>query len=141
MKPILYSLIALFYLTTNGQESEKKCPPEFPYGKLKIELFLTVHDSKYRQKSGTLNEKKSQIKLVSNLKECKALRFYIAQNKIYRELNEKITDEETIYFYKTSNFFYVFWNYKPEFYRPKMGSTKPFVVINNDLSQSWLFYL
>ncbi|PKG41188.1 hypothetical protein [Psychroflexus sp. MES1-P1E] len=141
MKALLFSLITLIYLTTNGQELQNQCPPEFPHGILKIELFLEVHDSKYRQKSGTLNENKSQIQVVSNLKECKALKSFISEHKKYNEIDQKLRDEETIYFYKTSNFFYVFWNYKPEFYRPRMGSTKRFVVINDDFSQSWLFYL
>lgn len=142
MKFKVFILLTFSFMAIFAQsKQESNCPPEFPYGKLKIELFLTVHDSKFTQKSGTSNEKISQVESVSDSKECKALRTFIEEHNTYREFNRKITDEETIYFYKTSNSFYVFWNYKPEFFRPRMGSTKPFVVVNKDLTESWLFNL
>lgn len=142
MKRITQYLILLISITVFSQtNTENACSPERPYGKSKIERFLTFHKSDYRQKSGTSNEKTSQIQLVSDSKACKALRIFIAENKTYKEFDQKTSNEEIIYFYETSNFFYVFWDYKPEFFRPRMGPPRPFLVVNKDFTQSWNFRL
>lgn len=142
MKGITFISIMLISFSVYSQtDKTNACSPERPFGKSKIERFLTIHKSDYRQKSGTSNEKTSQIELVSDSKECLALRTFIGENKTYNQLNQKISDEETIYFYKTSNFYYLFWDYKPESFRPRMGSPKPFIFVTKDLTQSWDFRL
>lgn len=141
MKLTILILITLIFFSTYSQSKvEYPCSPDFPHGKQKVDWFLNAYEQRYSLKVGASNQKTNQIELVSSAKECISLRNFISKNEEYNEINQKRSHEETIYFYKTSNFFYAFWGYKPEFFRPRMGLTK-FVVIRKDLSESWFFGL
>jgi hypothetical protein len=51
-------------------------------------------------------------------------------------------DDISKYFYETTNYYYAFWAFSPEFDdRPRTGPRRRFVVIKKDFSQNWKYYL
>ncbi|NEV94450.1 hypothetical protein G3567_09880 [Psychroflexus sp. YR1-1] len=142
MKKILLILSLIFTMSTYAQTEQKNsCTPEHTFAKFKVELFLTKNEKSYREKTGTIEESVDKISAVKNESECIALNNFIEKNDKYHQINQGIdTSLKTIYYYKTSNFYYIFWGFKPEYYRPRMGPKQVFIVVNKDLSQHWEFY-
>lgn len=123
-------------------DKDAPCKPKSPHAKRIVEFFLIQASDSIRQESGATNESTDNISAVNNDNDCNTLSGFILNTPKYNEINQSLDEaEKTIYYYQTTNFYYVFWAYKPEFYRPSMGPRKIFIVINKETNQHWEYYL
>ena len=146
-KIIITSIALLIVLSGYSQRIPlpiNNCPGESSSAEFRVELFLTLANREnIRQESGTTNETVDQIAVVEDEQVCSSLKNLISNNQKYNQINQSMagTDNQ-IYFYNTNNFYYVFWNKKPEFDGiPRTGPKTLFLVIKKDLSQVWEYYL
>ncbi|GAB3341690.1 hypothetical protein GCM10027429_30330 [Marivirga atlantica] len=119
------------------------CTSNSRLARYRVEFFLTLPDRKvFREETGATGEKVEQIAIVQDENVCNSLQNFISNNRKFKNIDQSIIDtDKQIYFYKTDNFYYVFWGRKPEFDdRPATGPKTLFIVIKNDLSQFWEYY-
>lgn len=145
-KIITASITLLIAISSYGQKVPQMsaCTPESSSAEFRVELFLTLADREnLRQETGTTNETVEQIAVVEDEQDCSSLKNLIWDNQNYNRINQSMAGrDKQIYFYKTNNFYYVFWNKKPESDGiPRTGPKTLFLVIKKDLSQVWEYYL
>jgi len=138
MRFVISSLLVLISFQLKAQILELKCPmpKETYYSKLSMEIYFT--DVNYKDKrvsSGTDNIPLAEVQPVDNEIECSNLRNVIHLNSKYKKVDE--IPELRKFFYKTDNFYFVFWRYKVY----TVGGKMLFLVIKKDFSKTYEFYL
>ncbi|MDX1372754.1 MAG: hypothetical protein R3321_09810 [Nitrososphaeraceae archaeon] len=111
--------------------------------KRSVEYFLTIADRlDDRKLVGATNETVNEISTVTDINVCHKLLEIVKHNEKYNTINqEAINSDNTIYFYKTENLYYVFWNKTPEYDNiPLTGPRTLFIVLSKDLTKKWEFY-
>lgn len=108
-----------------------------------VRFFLNVYDlQNARVEMGATNETIEQIRPVSDGVVCSALNEIVRNNPKFRLIEDNLKPDRTKYYYRTENFFYIFWDKKPEFDNiPNTGPNKIFVVVSADYQNIWEFYL
>ncbi|MBL0766615.1 hypothetical protein [Marivirga atlantica] len=146
-KYILVAGLFIFTIYSSFAQSidlkNNECPAKSRLAKLGVEIFIQLAGSKdFREQIGASGETVEQVQAVENGQTCSALNDFISNNRKFNNINQSYKDtDKQVYFYKTDNFYYVFWGRKPEFDdRPATGPKTLFIVIKNDLSQFWEYY-
>jgi hypothetical protein len=141
---IILSVLILCAFEMSAQRTAvNSCTSNSRLARYRVEFFLTLPDRKvFREETGATGEKVEQIAIVQDENVCNSLQNFISNNRKFKNIDQSIIDtDKQIYFYKTDNFYYVFWGRKPEFDdRPATGPKTLFIVIKNDLSQFWEYY-
>jgi hypothetical protein len=109
-----------------------------------VKLFITSsYYEDEREQVGIINEALEQIEVANDEEECLKLINLIANSPKYNKINQQtIGTNSTIYYYKTHNFYYIFWDKKPAFDSiPYTGPKTLFLVVKKDFSQIWEFYI
>ncbi|MEM6737774.1 MAG: hypothetical protein AAF620_17070 [Bacteroidota bacterium] len=145
-KIFIMSISLFFMLNANAQRipiTTSSCTSGSRFAHFSVKLFLTLPDRQNsRIETGAINETVDQIAVLEDEEACNSLQNFISSNQKFDDINQSIigTDKQ-MYFYKTDNFYYVFWAKKPEFDdRYGTGPKSLFIVIKNDLSQFWEYY-
>ncbi len=139
MRFVICSLLILISFQLKGQileDSGCPLPKETFASEFYMESFLTnVNHKDKRVASGTENILFTEAQPVGDEAICSVLQNIIQSNSKYRKVDE--SSKLRKHFYKTNNFYFVFWNFK----RSGLGSRLLFLVIKKDFSKTYEFYL
>ena len=108
----------------------------------RIMFFLTFSNREEdRIEVGAINENIEQIRPVADETICSALSQIVLDNPDYKEIDENLEEKDTKYYYRTDNFYYIFWTRKPEYDNWfKTGPQEIFLVVSTDFEQVWEYY-
>jgi len=81
-----------------------------------------------------------QIRPVSDESICAELNKIINNNTKYKQINDNLKPQNTKYFYRTENLYYIFWNKKPEYDIPSPGPRRIFIIVSADFQNVWEKY-
>lgn len=108
---------------------------------VKFFLSASIYEDE-RTESGTNGIAEDQIRPVSNEAICSSLNGIIKGNYKYKEIDNNTSDEKMIYFYRTDEFYFIFWSRKPQYDNvPNTGPKTLFLVISADFQSIWEFYI
>jgi hypothetical protein len=94
-----------------------------------------------RAEAGAINETAEEKSPVSDETICGKLDQIVRNNPKYKNIEDNLPPDRTRYHYSTENFYYVFWDKKPEFEIPGTGPRELFIVVSKDFENIWEFYL
>lgn len=149
MKYLLSTSIIIISLNSFGQVLLPDCP--YPNATDRayrhVKFFLTLDPWKQnRQECGAIDIPETQIRAVADANTCGKLYSIIDGNSKYKNINDNLSDDRTLFFYRTDDFYYIFWDYKPEpesapgTVRIRTGPRTLFIVMSKDFKSIWEFY-
>lgn len=107
-----------------------------------VKFFLTLSDMlDERNETGTTTESVSQIRSVSEESVCAKLNDIVRGNPKYKRVDDTLDQKRTKYYYRTDNFYYIFWDRKPQYDNiPNTGPKTLFIVVSKDYKKIWQYY-
>ncbi|MEP4532947.1 MAG: hypothetical protein ABJ004_07670 [Cyclobacteriaceae bacterium] len=107
-----------------------------------VEFFLTFDAlSEERQTVGTVDVSLSEIVPVLDAASCTRLNSIVSNNENFRRVDENLPSDEGKFYYKTDDFYYIFWGLRPAHERIRLGPKKLFIVVSGDFETVWEFYM
>ena len=107
----------------------------------RVNYFLTLPDREDKRiETGATNETVDQIRPVADENICLKLNEIVSGNNLYRKVDASLDEDETKYYHRTDNLYYIFWTKKPEFDRPSFGPRTLFIVVSKDYNSVWQYY-
>lgn len=103
-----------------------------------VMFFLTLsHMEEQRVETGTNNEAEDQIRPVTDQTICAALSQIVLNTPKYKSIDDNLDERNTKYFYRTDNFYYIFWDRKPEHDNKITGPKSLFIIVSEDFEDIW----
>jgi hypothetical protein len=93
-----------------------------------------------RIETGATNESVDQIKQVSDETICSALNQIVLNTPKYKRVDDNLDTKNTKYYYRTDNFYYIFWDRKPEHDNKITGPKSLFIVVSSNYEHVWEYY-
>ncbi len=107
-----------------------------------VRYFLTAPImADARVQAGVTNETVEQIRPIADANICSMLNQIVSSTPKYANIDGSLEADRTKYYFRTNNFYYIFWNKKPEYDNlPNTGLKKLFIVISADYQSRQDFY-
>jgi hypothetical protein len=93
-----------------------------------------------RIETGATNESVDQIRQVSDETICSALNQIVLNNPKYKSVDDNLDVRNTKYYYRTENFYYIFWDRKPKYDNKITGPKSLFIVVSSNYEHVWEYY-
>ena len=112
------------------------------YATQSVQFFLTwANREDDRIEVGATNETVEQIQPVADEAICSQLNQIVRNNPKYKKVDDNLDSKRTKYYYKTENFYYIFWAKKPAYdNRPSTGPRRLFIIVSADFQNVWEKY-
>lgn len=107
-----------------------------------VMFFLTLSDmNDERMETGATFETVSQIRSISDETICSRLNQIVLNNPKYKTMQDNLPAQDTKYYYRTDNLYYIFWAKRPEYDgKIALGPKSLFIVVSAANENIWDYY-
>lgn len=133
----LITLILTINSFASAQElNDPSCPVDNYKERFIVESFLTeAHLQDERIESGTNEVETSEISIIEDKAICQNLDFLVSSHTLMKNIDDE--EVKTKFYYKTNNFYFIFWLQLNQLLGPKF----PIFIVNKNFELVGVYYI
>ncbi|MEM6737706.1 MAG: hypothetical protein AAF620_16710 [Bacteroidota bacterium] len=150
MNSLKFIVILIFCFNAYSSYAQKQIKAFNPCSNLdgwkrsdfRVKFFLEIPDKENTLiNAGINNESIDQVRPVADSIICSALNDIVLNSPRLKSIDDSLDEKRTRYYYRTDNFYYIFWDRKPEYDNtPSTSPKKLFIIVSADYEHVWETY-